>query len=1067
MLDVPTRPRLALFLALASLAPAASAQRVPAQPVPDVRMPHDDQSGRYLSFETGVIAPLALSQDGSRLYTINPLGGRIAVFDTATWTRVDEIAIGLGAASIARRPGTNELWVADRVESCVTVIDPSLGAIVRTIRVGAEPYGIAFDGPGVRAFVTCAGANKVDVVRTSDFTRVKSLAIAATSPRGIAFANGAAWCAPFLSGNGTAPKGTPADPYDVRTVELVTGPGTAPLPDRDLFAVRPGATPAGDRVDSSATRTGLGTILFNVHARPGTNELWIPNTDALNALHVGENGFVDGQLVSNRITIVDTGGQAAPRFVDLDAIAPAGTKCAQPTGLAFDPVRPRVYVCAYGSDLVAVLHVAANGTLSWDGSIVVPPKQAYPRGSGPRACLVDPQGQWLYVYAMQDKAVTRVDLASLPATGVFQVTSAPGASTGFELLSGAERLGRHLFNDATLSKSGTSSCASCHVDGHTDGLAWDLSRYLDPQPTPANLLDFPVDVKGPLVTQSLRRMAEVGPYHWRGEKRRMEEFNASFADLLKHEVGGVPSDIAGDFQYLTHYVERLAILPNPREELDRSLTTQQERGARIFATKPVLNGLRCADCHVLPLGSSGEVVAETPTGMLESADVPSLRGVGDELAPPWWAGGAFGQRTETGAGLTHGGAMARPRDEMLSLRRDGSGLHRFAITPSEAEDVEAFLMAFDTGLAPAAAFQATANATNALAVQSNELAFLVEQCERGNCDLIALRTPTVEQGAFVQQTAQYDLATHAFLRASATLPPMTAHALILEALAGRPVTFLGVPLGCGLPLARDRDMDGLYDLDEHALGTGDEFGNMDLDAFPDGYEVRWGMDPFAFDAAGSAPDHQPPHLVRPARLVYATTNTIKFDFATDEPCQLLVAYNGQYPVQRLPLAAHKDREFSVVINDLEPDTDYRLDLTLKDPNGNVAIDSSNVFRTLPRVTAVPARIDAIAMQVTSGSGSDVAAVQVSLLRSNQAAAGYGVQASLYYRRGDGTLQLVHADQTVATDATGVASFALSLAGVTGAGAGELVFAVQAVDAPPGNAAHVRAYDATTTATAAY
>ncbi|MBI5364802.1 MAG: hypothetical protein HZA53_16620 [Planctomycetes bacterium] len=1058
------------ILALAALAAPAPAQtaRLPA-PGPQLRatVPHDDAFGRSLDFDTAVLTPFCFSQDESRLYVLNSSGARLAIFETANFTRVGEIAVGLGTASIARRPGTDELWVVDRVGGCVSVVDPQLGAIVRTVRVGAEPYGIAFDATGARAWVTVSAAKQVAVVRASDSTVVRTLGVRAENPRGIAYANGLAWIVPLLSGNNTAPRGIPTDTNDVRTVERVEGPGVVPLPDRDLFLLRPGVQPDQDQIDLSATRTGLGTILFNVHARPGTGELWIPNTDALNSEHSGERDFIDGQVVKNRLTIVDTNG-GAPRFVDLDQLAPQGAHCAQPAGLAFDPVRPRVYVASYGSDLVTVLRIGAGRNLTWEGVIHIPAKQAYPRGSGPRACLVDGQGRWLYVYLMQDKAVARIDLAALPQAGVFDVTSAPGTNIGFELLSGAERLGRHLFNDANLSKSGTSSCASCHVDGHTDRLAWELSHYLDPRGTARDLLQFPVDVKGPLVTQSTRKLEETGPYHWRGEKRRLADFNQAFGNLLGHEVAGVPSDIGGDFQYLIHYVNRLALLPNPRENLDRSLTAAQARGADVFQNQPVMNGLACASCHALPLGTSGEVVAAPVPGVLETVDVPSLRGVGSELAPQHMAGGNFGLRTELGAGLTHAGAFASMHDTVLRPRADGSGTPQFALTPQEAQDLEEFLAAFDNGIAPSAAYQVTAHAANAAAVENGELAYLLEEARRDHCDVVAVRAPVVTPTGFLIQTAEYEPATGRFLPASVAMPFLTPHQLIVEAQVVSPVTFLGVPRGTGLWLARDRDMDGLHDLDELALGTSPEFGNMDLDAFPDGYEVRHGLDPFVYDPLSASPDTQAPRLARAVRLVYATTNTLKFEVETDEACQLVVGYNGNYPVQRLPLAAHKDTRFAVILNDLEADTDHVVDLTMKDPSGNVFVDHSASFRTRARLVPNPAAITAMSVSVASSPNGPIAVVPVDLAQGAQPAApGYVVLGSLYYRRSDGSLANVHSAVTHTTDANGRALFRIALSGLTGIGGGELLFVVHGATPPAGAAPYVRALDVLTTATTPY
>ena len=173
-------------------------------------------------------------------------------------------------------------------------------------------HALAFSDSGDRAYVTCSAVDRVDVIDTSTYTVVRSIDIPARNPRGIAYLGSKAYVVSFLSGNGTAPRGTAADPDAVEFVGRPALPTENPLPDMDLFVIPTQPSPAQDDLDPSATLTGLGTILFNIHARPGTTELWIPNTDALNADHRGEVNFVAGQFVSNRITIVDASGAAPP-----------------------------------------------------------------------------------------------------------------------------------------------------------------------------------------------------------------------------------------------------------------------------------------------------------------------------------------------------------------------------------------------------------------------------------------------------------------------------------------------------------------------------------------------------------------------------------------------------------------------------------------------------------------------------------------------------------------------------------------------------------------------------------
>src|SRR2546430_15826133 len=83
---------------------------------------------------------------------------------------------------------------------------------------------------------------------------------------------------------------------------------------------------------------------------------------------------------------------------------------------------------------------------------------------------------------------------------------------------------------AFTSSRGDSACASCHIFGDFDGLAWDLG---DPDNseianngiftvTPAQA-GSPVSVnfrpmKGPMTTQSLRGLDNHGAMHWRGDR---------------------------------------------------------------------------------------------------------------------------------------------------------------------------------------------------------------------------------------------------------------------------------------------------------------------------------------------------------------------------------------------------------------------------------------------------------------------------------------------------------------------------------------------------------------------
>jgi YVTN family beta-propeller protein len=102
----------------------------------------DNVAGRLVQFGLPALHPLEFSRDGTELYALNQPGAHLGVLDPLTLSRTGDVSIGIGAVSVVARPGSREVWVVDAVDSSVSVVDVGLQSIVRTIRVGGEPYGL-------------------------------------------------------------------------------------------------------------------------------------------------------------------------------------------------------------------------------------------------------------------------------------------------------------------------------------------------------------------------------------------------------------------------------------------------------------------------------------------------------------------------------------------------------------------------------------------------------------------------------------------------------------------------------------------------------------------------------------------------------------------------------------------------------------------------------------------------------------------------------------------------------------------------------------------------------------
>ena len=932
------------LIAFAVLAAAASTaalvqQQAPITPVPipDPAIEFDNVKSNWVNYETHTIR-MGFTSDllgGHHLFVLNQPGMRLVVVDLDTGTRSHAIPIGPGVTAIVPRPGTTEVWAVDSVTHAVSVIDVARGTIVRTIPLaGREPHGLAFHPSGDRAYVACSASNSVEVLRTSDYTSAQSIAIPALHPRAVVFADGKAWVVPFTSGNNTTSWGANNASSVDRVVKVTAALGLNPLPDRDLLAIVPGATPEDDVLDGNLTVTGLGSNLFNLHLRPGSDELWIPNTDARNWEFVGEKNFPAGQVVFNRLAVRDLAAGTS-KLIDLDQSTLGGKTCAQPTGVAFSADGSLAYVACYGTDVVAVVRGDDPGA-GWKSYYTVPgatDPDTLTRGrSGPRTLWLDQADDTLYVFNKGDNSYSTVDLATASAgdaaAGPFDV--------GFDPTPRNVRRGRFHFTSGLNSASGTSSCASCHPDGHLDGLVWELSRFLDPEGTAVDDLNFPMDQKGPMLTQSTRSLADSGPYHWRGEQRTLEAFNDAFPNLLDRPGGKLPDE---QFAELEDYVFSLVYRANPRQEATRDYTGDVLAGHDLFVDHPSVGSLTCADCHTLPTGTNGELQRVNVTQLARSTQVTQLRALQDRLGEgfvvdPDPADGFLGPRTEQGSGTTHAATFGTIAD---FVEEPNPGFP----TAEEREQVVAFMQALDTGLAPCTAWQATAVPGGGAAFIAGELADIEGQAIAGNCDIAVFAHWVDNHGddqtvnlAWNHALQEYHLPSLATIAGDELVNFVTAN-------QGH-ATFVGLPLGnMHWRSALDTDFEGLPDAAEIGqYGTAPDDRDTDGDGFSDWHEVvNEGMDPLVYNDFST--DETPPEFSVEPVATLTTTNTVKIEFQTNEPTRAVLTW-GETTVTSPPVGV-EDISHSMIVGGLPADTEVDLFVEIFDPADNR--DSRHVLVT--------------------------------------------------------------------------------------------------------------------------
>jgi hypothetical protein len=230
-----------------------------------------------------------------------------------------------------------------------------------------------------------------------------------------------------------------------------------------------------------------------------------------------------------------------------------------------------------------------------------------------------------------------------------------------------------------------------------------------------------------MTTQTLRGLLNLSPYHWRGDKANFAAFNVAFNVLM----GG--SQISnGDMSLYTTFVNSILFLPNPNQNLDRTLPTSLHGGNPVAGQSDFLNikgsepgNFTCNDCHTSNPGPGSN--RHILTNFTQPLKVPELRNVYQKLLLD-----RSSATTIDGFGLAHVG-------------NDSTLLGQFAITDvysaAQKNDIDAYTLCFDTGTAPAVGFALTLTAATVGGSSSQAAwATLQSQAGAGNIDLIARGT---------------------------------------------------------------------------------------------------------------------------------------------------------------------------------------------------------------------------------------------------------------------------------------------------------------------------------------
>lgn len=667
----------------------------------------------FVNWESAHVSPMTMTPDGSRLLVVNTADDRLEVFSVspAGLLHTASVPVGLDPVSVRAR-GNGEAWVANHISDTVSIVDLTTMNVVATLDTDDEPTDVVFAGTTERAFVSCSQANTIMVFNPANLaaapTRVN---IVGEDPRAMAVSadGGEVYVAIFESGNGTTILGgggtitngfppnavsDPAGPYaGVNPPPNTGGVGGTfdPLQNTDNTAapavgliVRKkaagawmddngqnwtnlvsgpqaglsGRRPTWDLVDHDVAiinadtlavsyAGGMVNIAMALAVHPTTGQVTLVGTDATNEIRF--EPVVNGTFIRVNVGFIDPAAPSAVDVVDLNPHLDYSTSMiaqnlrdrslADPRGIAWNAAGTRGYVSGMGSNNVVVIDDAGDRA-GLSHTIEV--------GEGPTGVVLDENRHHLYVLNKFAGTISIVDTI---------IETQVGAVALHDPTTAAIKVGRkHLYDTHKNSGLGHIACASCHVDGAWDALAWDLGapdgdmKSVSDQNCQNGLIGGCEDfhpMKGPMTTQTLKDIIGKEPLHWRGDRDGLEEFNGAFVGLQGDDAMLTTTEM----QEFENFLASMFFPPNPFRNLNNTLPTSlplpghftpgrfaaagaplpngnASTGLSRYRTGGLDQGVDCVSCHTLSVGVGSN---NRVTSLFPPASAPIASGPNGEM----------------------------------------------------------------------------------------------------------------------------------------------------------------------------------------------------------------------------------------------------------------------------------------------------------------------------------------------------------------------------------------------------------------------------------------------------
>ncbi len=537
---------------------------------------------------------LAFRPDGREVWAACEASGSVVVVDAARRVKVAEIPVGGQATDLVFSPDGTTVYVTSRLNDSVVVIDVATRKVLQNFPVADEPHGIAVDPSGKTLFVMGTAFDAVSVVDVATGRETKRLA-ASRNP----------WSA-ALSPDGKHLLVTNALSRFVKF-------RTPPMSEVTVFDV------AREQVEDRWV-VPESNLLLGVAWHP-SGEFALATLNRTKNL-VPMTRILQGWTITNGIAVLWKDGRVDQLLLDEPQ-----RYFADVTDVAITPDGKKAFATSAGTDKVAVIDVGKLLSLvkrtsdedrqdvlpNWLGASAEFVVARIPVKNNPRGIAIAPDGATAWVANTLDDSLSVIDVARNEAVARVDL-GGPRQRTHI-------RWGEQLFHSANITFQRQFACATCHPDGHVDGLTYDIEAD--------GIGVSPVD------NRTLRGIYDTDPFKWEGTNATLaRQCGARLAVFFTRIAPFTPEELRA----VNDYTVTIPRPPNRHRPLGAELSAAQRRGKVLFERtrtndgREIPNEGRCIFCHFPPYFTDRQqrdVGTKQPSDRQGKFDVPHLNNIYD------------------------------------------------------------------------------------------------------------------------------------------------------------------------------------------------------------------------------------------------------------------------------------------------------------------------------------------------------------------------------------------------------------------------------------------------------